>query len=220
MSPLSNTENEVLMAYARESLQGRWLLAAGTTFVFFITIYLIPTILQESIPFAGMIASIIITGPMTIGLTFFMLSISRKQEVKLLQIFDGFQKFGVGVGAYVLMGLFTLLWTLLLIVPGIIAAVSYSLTYFIIVDDGSIGPLQAITKSKEMMQGNKWKLSCMYFWFFLWGLLCVLTLGIGFFWLVPYVMVSMAKFYDEIKIQQDGGFIVPQATPTAGGSAH
>jgi Predicted integral membrane protein len=209
MSPLSKTENKVLMTQARESLRGKWGLAAGTSFV-----YVIILAFLQVIPVLGWIASTVIAGPMMIGLTLFMLSISRKQNVALPQIFDGFQKFSVGFGAYCLMGLFVLLWALLLIVPGIIAALSYSLTYFIIVDDGSIRPLQAITKSKEMMQGNKWKLFCLFFRFFGWALLCILTCGIGLFWLIPYIMVSTAKFYDEIKIQQDGGFIAPQPTPT------
>ena len=194
MTPLSKTENNVLMAQARESLQGKWGLAAGTFFV-----YVIIFAFMQAIPVIGWIASVIISGPMILGLTIFMLSISRKQDARLPQIFDGFQKFGVGFEAYCLMALFVLLWMLLLIVPGIIAAFSYSLTYFIIVDDGSIRPRQAITKSKEMMQGNKLKLFYLCCRFLGWALLCVLTCGIGFFWLGPYVMVSMAKFYDDIR---------------------
>jgi uncharacterized membrane protein len=212
MTPLSRTENKILMAQARESLFGKWGSAAGTTFI-----YILIFAVLQAIPGVGWIASLIITGPMSIGLALFMLSVSRKQPAALQQIFDGFQKFGVGVIAYLLMASFVLLWALLLIVPGIIAALSYALTYFIIVDDASIRPLQAITKSKEMMQGNKWKLFCLCLRFFGWGLLAILTCGIGFFWLIPYVMVTLAKFYDEIKMQQDGGFIAPPAVPTPSG---
>jgi uncharacterized membrane protein len=91
---------------------------------------------------------------------------------------------------------------LLLIVPGIIAALSYSMTYFIIAENDSIGSLEAITKSKEMMRGNKWKLFCLCCRFLGWILLCILTIGIGFLWLYPYMMVSFAKFYDDIKRQE------------------
>jgi len=52
--------------------------------------------------------------------------------------------------------------------------------------------LDAITKSKEMMRGNKWKLFCLGFRLFGWGLLCILTFGIGFLWLYPYMMVSFS----------------------------
>ena len=73
------------------------------------------------------------------------------------------------------------------------------MTFYIIAEDDSIGALAAITKSKEMMDGNKWKLLCLEFRFLGWTLLCILTFGIGFLWLIPYMMVSLAQFYDDLK---------------------
>ena len=193
METLSTTENRILMAQARESLRVKWGLAIGT-FVLYMVI-MIPVAL---IPFAGIVISILIGGPMSLGLAIFTLSISRKQDAQLAQLFEGFQKFSVGLSAYLLKAVFTLLWTLLLVIPGIIAALSYAMTYYIIVDNDSIGALDAITRSKEMMRGNKWKLFCLCFRFLGWILLCVLTLGIGFLWLYPYI----AQFYDDIKKQE------------------
>ena len=194
MSTLSATTNRVLMAQARDSLNGKWGLAIGTYIVFMLI--MIPI---QFIPFAGFIISILISGAMAIGLAIFALSLSRKQNANLSQIFNGFQKFGVGLGAYILQTIFVMLWMLLLIIPGIIAALSYSMTYYIIAENDSIGPLEAISKSKEMMRGNKWKLFCLGFRFFGWALLCMLTLGIGFLWLAPYMFVSYAQFYDDLK---------------------
>src|ERR1035437_5321331 len=194
METLSTTENSILMAQARECLRDKWGLVIGT-FVLY-TVIIIPISL---IPVVGWIISILIGGPMSIGIAIFTLSVSRKQEAQLAQIFEGFQKFSVGLAAYLLIAVFVILWMLLLIVPGIIAALSYSMTYYIIVDNDSIGALDAITKSKEMMRGNKWKLFCLCFRFFGWILLCVLTLGIGFLWLYPYMVVSIAQFYEDIK---------------------
>jgi uncharacterized membrane protein len=88
---------------------------------------------------------------------------------------------------------------LLLIIPGIIAALSYSMTFFIIADDESIEPMEALKKSKKMMEGYKLKLFYLSIRFFGLALLCILTLGIGFLWLIPYTYVTMAKFYDDIK---------------------
>lgn len=198
MSTLSSTENKVLMAQARESLKGRWGLAVGMS-VIYLLIMIAIQISIKFIPIVGWIVSILITGPMCIGLAIFALSISRKQDARLSQIFEGFDKFVVGLGAYLLMAVFVILWLLLLIVPGIIAALSYSQTYYIISENDSIGPLEAITKSKKMMRGNKWKIFCLGFRFFGWALLCILTLGIGFLWLFPYVLVSFAQFYDDLK---------------------
>jgi uncharacterized membrane protein len=126
------------------------------------------------------------------------LALSRGQEARLPQIFEGFQKFGVALGAYLLMMLFVFLWALLLIIPGIIAAYAYSQTFYIIAEEPGIGPLQAIRKSKEMMRGNKGKLFCLNLRFIGWALLCLLTLGIGFLLLAPYMMISFAKFYDDV----------------------
>jgi uncharacterized membrane protein len=194
MSTLSSTENRVLMAQGRESLKGKWGLGIGTTVVFMLVMIAI-----QLIPVAGWIISILISGPMSIGLVSFALSLSRKQDAMLSQIFSGFQKFGVGLGTYLLLLIFVVLWSLLLIIPGIIAAISYSMTYYIIAENDSIGPLEAITKSKEMMRGNKWKFFCLGFRFVGWALLCILTIGIGFLWLFPYMIVSFAQFYDDLK---------------------
>jgi uncharacterized membrane protein len=194
MSTLSSTENRVLMAQARESLKGKWGLGIGT-----IVVYMLVMIAIQLIPGAGWIISLLISGSMSIGLASFALALSRKQDARLSQIFSGFQKFGVGLGAYLLQLIFVFLWSLLLIIPGIIAALSYSMTYYIIAENDSIGPLEAITESKEMMRGNKWKFFCLGFRFLGWALLCILTLGIGYLWLFPYVIISFAQFYDDLK---------------------
>ena len=78
------------------------------------------------------------------------------------------------------------------------AGLSYAMTFFILADDDTVGPRQAISKSKEMMTGNRWKLFCLTCRFWGWSLLCVLTCGIGFIWLFPYMAISMAKFYDDL----------------------
>jgi uncharacterized membrane protein len=97
------------------------------------------------------------------------------------------------------MCVFIFLWTLLLIIPGILAAYSYSMTFFVLAEDPTIGARNSIRKSKELMFGNRWKFFCLGWRFFGWALLCILTLGIGFLFLAPYVQTSFARFYDDIK---------------------
>jgi hypothetical protein len=65
-------------------------------------------------------------------------------------------------------------------------------------DNPDIGIMDALAESKRMMQGNKWKLFCLYLSFIGWGLLCILTLGIGTLWLMPYVEVTLIAFYDIV----------------------
>ena len=128
------------MAQARDSLKGKWGLAIGTNIVFILIMVAI-----QLISVAGLLISILITGAISIGLVILSLSLSRKKETKLSQIFDGFQKFGVGLGAYVLQLIFVMLWMILLIIPGFIALFSYAMTYYIIAENDSIGPLKAIS---------------------------------------------------------------------------
>lgn len=97
------------------------------------------------------------------------------------------------------MVLFIMLWSLLLIVPGIIAGFSYAMTFYILVENPKMKPMDILRSSKKMMRGNKWKLFCLSWRFFGWGLLCILTAGIGFFWLIPYMNTTFAKFYEDIK---------------------
>ncbi len=203
------TENVDLMKMARLSLKGKWGLAVGT----FLLYYLIIGVFQAPASFSPMsglqnfilipvsgFLTLIIAGPMALGIAVFSLSLARDEEdVRFEMIFKGFSNFGTSLGAYLLMVLFVFLWTLLLIIPGIIAALSYSMTFFIIADDNTIGCMEAIDKSKAIMKGHKAKLFRMFLRFLGLALLCLLTLGIGFLWLIPFIQVTMAKFYDDVK---------------------
>lgn len=98
-----------------------------------------------------------------------------------------------------LMVVFVFFWSLLAAIAGTIAALRYALTYFVIADDPFVGALGAIRQSTILMRNNKWKLFCLGWRFFGWIILCALTCGIGFLWLVPYIQTSMARFYDDVK---------------------
>ena len=139
---------------------------------------------------------------MAVGICMFTLSLSRNENARLEQIFEGFRNYGTVLGAYLLMIVFIFLCALLLIIPGIIAAIAYSQTFYILAEDDTIDSMDALRKSKEMMDGYKWKYFCLGLRFIGWALLCVLTLGIGFLWLSPYIQVSYAKFYEDLKTNQ------------------
>lgn len=184
-----STENYVLREKALDSLKGKWGIAIGTFFIYGLIVGGLGLI-----PIVGSLASLIITGPFMVGLCLFSFSISRNGDTRLELIFDGFKNFGNALGAYLLMVLFILLWTLLLIIPGIIAALSYSMTFYIMADDSSIGSMQAIDKSKKMMNGYKGKYFLMQLSFIGWALLCLLTVGIGFLWLFHTYKSAMPNF--------------------------
>lgn len=189
-----NTKNTVLMQMARESLKGKWTIAIPA----FLIIFIISMVLGF-IPLVGQIVSMLIAGPLVLGAAILSLNISRGQEVEVGQIFNGFNDFGRALLAYILMAIFILLWALLLLIPGIIAAISYSMTFYILADNPSVTANEAINMSKKMMYGYKMKMLGLSLMFFLLGILCIFTLGIGFLWLYPYMQVTMAKFYEDIK---------------------
>lgn len=186
------TPNRELMARARASLNGQW----GNAVVACI-IYMAVSFAVNLIPFGGLLG-LLIAGPLYVGFSIFFLAVIRARG-EVGQVVAGFQRFGPCLGAYLLMVLFILLWTLLLIIPGIIMSYAYMMTFFVLADDPQVGAREALRRSVEMMRGNKWKLFCLYFRFLGWALLAMLTCGIGFLWLMPYMQTATAHFYEDVK---------------------
>ncbi|MBQ1256842.1 MAG: DUF975 family protein [Clostridia bacterium] len=102
-----------------------------------------------------------------------------------------------------LKSLYMLLWFLLFLFPGIIAAYSYAMTGYILAENPNLPAREAIRKSKAMMQGNRTRLFCLHFSFIGWSILSSLTFGIGNLWLTPYRKAAEAAFYLDLKNGQD-----------------
>ena len=188
------TPNRVLMDQAEQSLKGRWGMAIGTCVIYILTVIAI-----NLISGVGEVISLLVGGPFMLGLSMFTLAIARDENAYLELIFKGFEEFIRALSAYLYIFVFTILWLLLLIIPGIVAAISYSMTYFILVDDKEIDAMAAIDKSKAMMDGYKMKYFQLILYYLGFSVLCIFTLGIGFLWLFPYIQVTNAKFYDDVK---------------------
>ena len=190
-----STDNRTIMNSSRDALRGKWGFAIGTYLVYSIVLSAFGTFRE------GGIIGLLIAGPLMLGAATISIALARGQEARFEELFEGFRYFGNALATYLLMLLYIILWLLLLIVPGIIAALSYSMTFYIFAEDKSLKPGELLEKSKKMMDGYKMKLFNLYLRFLLLALLCILTLGIGFLWLIPYVHVTVAKFYDDIKVR-------------------
>lgn len=175
---------------ALEKLDPVWWPSVGLTLVYFFV-----SGAASYVPFGG----ILVSGPLGVGMAIYFLKLSRDHETKLEDLFAGFQNFGNTFLLGLLQGLFIVLWSLLFIIPGIIAALAYSQAFYIMADDPTIKPMDALKKSREMMDGYKWDLFLLGLSFIGWALLCILTLGIGFLWLTPYMQATFAQFYFELK---------------------
>ena len=183
------------MSDARESLTGKWPLAIGTFLIF-----LLISIGATLIPFAGQVIGFLIAGPLAVGGAFFALNIVREQAAKTDDLFFGFNNnLGNSILAYLLVFVFVFIGFVLLIIPGIIVALAFSQTWFILAENPSMDSYDAIIKSKNMMNGYKWQYFKIGLRLFGLGLLCLLTLGVGFLWLLPYQYVVYAKFYEQVK---------------------
>lgn len=142
--------------------------------------------------------SFILAGPIAVGLANFFLKLVRKEEVTFNDLFSGFKNFLNAFLLKLLSNIFIFLWSLLLIIPGIIAAYRYSMAYYIMNDKPDVKPMDAIKKSKEMMVGHKGRLFILILSFIGWGILGIITLGIGFLWIIPYYRLTIANFYEDL----------------------
>lgn len=141
--------------------------------------------------------------PLNIGVAQNVLAWSRGEDVnKWKVLFGGFNSakiFFKQVGVVVLNTILCVLWTILLVVPGIIKGLAYSMYPYVLRDEPDLSVWQTLKKSEAIMKGYKGKLFLMYLSFVGWFILGAFTFGILYIWLTPYVMTSTVKFYDDVR---------------------
>lgn len=204
-----NSEYKQLAKY---QLAGRWMMAV---LVVLITWILTQAFASRGITYTNIngnlvrtssgangfasIISLIVAGPLNLGAALYFLRLSRENNPQLEDLFSGFKNFGNAFLLNLLTMIFVILWSLLLIVPGIIAAISYSMSYFIMNDNPGMSSTDALRASKELMRGNKGKYFVFVLSFAGWFLLSLLSLGIGLLWLGAYYNTAKANFYEDLK---------------------
>jgi len=141
-----------------------------------------------------------VTMPLSCGLVFYMLKLVRDEEFKITDLFEFYDSRILTIFVMTfLVGIFTFLWSLLFIIPGIIAAVSYSMCTFIYVDGTRENPLDVIKESKRLTNGYKWDLVVFNLSFLGWILLGMITFGLAYIYVLPYMSVAEVMYYDELK---------------------
>lgn len=195
--------NSELRAISRTTLSGNWMMAALATLV-----YLLIAGGGSSIPVAGSVLAIIITYPLAYGFAILFLDLFREgKPIDIGKLFDGFKDFGRVWVTLILVAIYTILWTCLLIIPGIVKSYSYALTPFILKDEPELKYNAAIEKSMRMMDGYKMKLFLLDLSFIGWMILSVLTLGIGLLFLQPYMNTARAAFYEDLKAELSDRYV-------------
>lgn len=187
-------QNSELRAEARAALTDKWVMAAIATLIYSAVVGGL-----SAIPVVGILI-LLLTLPIAYGYAIVILDVFRGSDVNIGGLFDGFSDYGRIIGTKLLQAIYTVLWTLLLVIPGIIKYYSYAMTDFILKDQPELANNGAIEKSMAMI-GNKMKLFLLDLSFIGWAILCLFTLGIGYFFLQPYMQAAHAAFYEDLKAQ-------------------
>ena len=155
-------------------------------------------IMMVTITVVSIILALVIGGAIILGMSTFFLNLVNRREARFGDLFSQFHRLWAGICMMFLQSFFIMLWTLLLIVPGIVAGYRYAMMPYLMAEFPELTARQAMAESKRLMDGNKWRLFCLHLSFIGWALLSALTLFIGDLWLTPYRMASEAAFYMEI----------------------
>lgn len=187
--------NKEIRRAARYALKGHWTQAVLATLVFTLV-----TGAAGSIPLVGLL----VVCPLEFGFMLCFLRLVRGEDSDEMvgDQFNVFNNYGRVLGTSLLVLLYTLLWTMLFIIPGIVKSYAYAMTPYVMNDRPDLDADDCIHESRMMMKDYKWKLFCMDLSFIGWAILCIFTLGIGLLWLQPYIEASHAKFYEELKARK------------------
>ena len=152
----------------------------------------------------GILIKIFLANPVEVGGYNFFRENTEEPGVPFSLIKTGFQNYGHTFATLFLRDLFLVLWFLLFIIPGLIKAYSYCMVPFILAEHPELSATETITRSREMMNGHKWRAFLLDLSFIGWILLGVVTLGLGFvFWTSPYMQSTHAALYLKLKEAQE-----------------
>ena len=150
------------------------------------------------------LAPLLLDGPFAAGMATFFLRLVRGENPGIGSMFLGFSKFLRNIRVWLLQVVFVVLWAVLLLVPGVIAALRYSMVWFILVDEPDLTAREALDRSKELTKGrlrDLFGLAVSFFWWLCFG---VVTLGIGFLYVIPYIQSTWALVYEGMRAAGPG----------------
>lgn len=188
-----------LKARAKEQIKGK----IGVLFLITLVIGLVSGAagwLLGMIPVVGpVLSAIIITPAFSLSIYRVYLSLLSGKTPQVKDAFSGFDDFWAAFKVTFLVGLFTFLWSLLFVIPGIVKSYSYSMAMYILAENKGKPALECINESKEMTNGHKMELFVLGLSFIGWMLLGSITLGIAYIWIMPYMQATIANAYASLK---------------------
>ena len=185
-----------MKAAAKAQLNCKWLLTTG--------VLVVGALILSAVSFT-IIGSLLLIGAIEFGYCAYLITVTRNKDSDFGKLLSGFNRFGDVCITGILKWLFTGLWSLLFVIPGIVKSYSYAMTMYIMQDHPELSGNDAITKSRQMMDGHKFDLFILDLSFIGWYLLGALTFGILIiFYVEPYRQVTRTNFYEQLRMDYDG----------------
>lgn len=159
--------------------------------------------LSVSLGLVSLLIDLFARNPLSVGANRFFL-VNAKEPAALKELIYSFneKRYLNTVGAVLLKKLFIWLGYIVLIIPGIYLSYSFRMVEYILADDPTMNPMEALRKSREMMKGNCWKAFVLDLSFLGWLILNAFTFGIlGIFYLTPYMRQTNAGLYNALKAE-------------------
>ena len=182
--------NSQIKARAKDAMKNNWGVA--------IVVFLVYGLITSALSATGIGA--LATGLLTVGISAFFLTVIRNGKAEFESFFNGLtDNIGTKFISMLLVQIYIMLWTLLFYIPGIVKSYSYAMTPYILLDKPELSATEAITESRNMMNGHKMELFLLDLSFIGWILLSLLTCGILFFYVAPYMQAARAEFYRTLK---------------------
>jgi len=186
-----------LMRKARTLLEPHWILSIGVCLVCGLMVA-IPSELNRY----GEIVSFLLAGPLQLGLCFFFLNLIKGKETRFELLFEGFKPLVTVLLSYAIITVLTVVGLVLLVIPGIVVALGFSMTYYIIAEDPEISFQAALEQSWKLTDGYKMELLELNLRFIPWYLLGVLCLIVGVLAVIPWHNTTLALYYEDLKERQ------------------
>lgn len=185
-----------MKAAAKAQLNCKWLLTTG--------VLVVGALILSAVSFT-IIGSLLLIGAIEFGYCAYLITVTRNKDSDFGKLLSGFNRFGDVCITGILKWLFTGLWSLLFVIPGIVKSYSYAMTMYIMQDHPELSGNDAITKSRQMMDGHKFDLFILDLSFIGWYLLGSLTFGILIiFYVEPYRQVTRTNFYEQLRMDYEG----------------
>lgn len=191
--PFSNLQ---LMRDSRRDLAPHWGLGVLVAFVY----VLIIGVPSSIFPDGEGIVSLVLAGPLAVGVAYFSFAVIRGETFHFFQLFEGFNVFGKSFLANLCYSLLVIVGFVLLIIPGIIVGLALSMIFFVMADRPELSFSECLNESWNLTSGYRFKLLGLNLRFIPWYLLGILCLGVGVLLVIPWYYISLARFYEELKV--------------------